>query len=39
MQIRSNEGETKTRWVSQVAGDILYITEEGKNGNKYNKQS
>jgi hypothetical protein len=39
MQINSNEGETKTRWASQVAGDIMYVTEDGKSGHKYNKKS
>jgi hypothetical protein len=39
MQINGNEGETKTRWASQVAGDIMYITEDGKNGHKHKKKS
>jgi len=39
MQIISNEEETKTRWASQVAGDIMYITEDGKSGHKNNKKS
>jgi len=38
MQIISNEGETKTRWARQVAGDIMYKTEDGKSGHK-NKKS
>jgi hypothetical protein len=37
MQINSNEGETKTRWASQVVGDIMYVTEDGKSGHKYKK--
>jgi len=39
MQIISNEGETKTRRASQVAGDIMYKTEDGKSGHKNNKKS
>jgi len=39
MKINSNEGETKTRWASLVAGDIMYIREDGKSGHKYKKKS
>jgi hypothetical protein len=39
MQKNSSEEETKTRWASQVAGDIMYVTEDGKSGHKYNKKS
>jgi len=39
MQIISNEWETKTRWASQVAGDIMYKREDGKSGHKNNRKS